>query len=871
MAGAAMTRMGATSVAALKNIAKAAGVAAVAFGAWGISVAAQRQSVELGLKSMLGSAEAASRAMKRLQAVALKPGVTFDSGAQLATSLIAVRIEADVAIDAIEQFGNALALAGRGEAELQRVGVALSQIVSKGKVSAEEINQLAEAVPQIRAVMTDVFGTADTEKLQKEFAAAGVSAEQFIGLIVKGFGALPRAADSFANSITNLKAAFRDVAAAFGAAFATDEGAQGLRDITAAVTGLVPVFAKLGQTVAAWLPGIADWIKRTFTVENIEAWGATIKRVFAMFGTAIGRAKSTFQLWRDQFTITMYALPDLARAGFAELRVVALQELDRLVDDALTRLQPLIDLLDRLQGVGGKRGGRAVPLANPTSVGGAVGKIAGGAAGGVKRTAGSVWDYLRGNVGDAAKAFNEADKAASGAAEAVDDAGRSSRGTADATRSAAGQTSQWAQALDRLNANLRDAEDNHRNRVAVLEAEQRQVQAATAGTKAHKDAIDAEAAAVKQATTARQDYLKLLEKQKAIMAGLIAASRAQAYAEAQAGMALDDRLTAAGRRTGTAQGRAAAGSAMAAARRRAGQLPPAGSPEAGAARLRQLFLDELGKALPNVKALQESIRVNEARADALEREADANPKIADQIKTMADRHREAARQEQLRLEGLTAGFDQYASAVETGMQRQMDLTAQWLDFTARRLDGLTQAFGKSTDAMLTEIIGLAGERGELRRSIAEMIAGGAASGAVAGSREALGQIEDRLAQLGVGMSDSGVMTLPAPFGGAVSRLHGEAAARDPRSISVQMQGGQQDPRHASYTDSLVGTALGNFGIGDEAILAQARLNQQGRIIADATSSAMMPFTRVVVQAIREGIGRATRSAQDQLGAVEGAV
>lgn len=146
-------------------------------------------SLRLGMVSLTGSVEAATDRMSELRTLAKDPGLGFAQVVETDIRLRSAGISASVSERAIREFGNALAVVGKGKEELDGVALALSQIAAKGKVSAEEINQIAERVPQIRTVMKDVFGTADTEALQK----MGISSEEFIDRVVKGLEKIPRA------------------------------------------------------------------------------------------------------------------------------------------------------------------------------------------------------------------------------------------------------------------------------------------------------------------------------------------------------------------------------------------------------------------------------------------------------------------------------------------------------------------------------------------------------------------------------------------------------------------------------------------------------------------------------------------------------
>lgn len=167
-----------------------------ALGVASIKAAGNLESLENALKSQLGSAEAAKKELELLRQEALKPGLGFEQAVKGSVSLQAVGFSADFARQTLSEFGNALALAGKGKAELDGVALALTQISAKGYVSAEEMNQIAERLPQIRALMKAAFGTTDVEALS-------VNASQFTEGIVKEMQKLPRATGGIKNSIEN--------------------------------------------------------------------------------------------------------------------------------------------------------------------------------------------------------------------------------------------------------------------------------------------------------------------------------------------------------------------------------------------------------------------------------------------------------------------------------------------------------------------------------------------------------------------------------------------------------------------------------------------------------------------------------------------
>jgi tape measure domain-containing protein len=159
----------------------------------GLAVAAVRSATQMdslkrGLTAVAGSAAEADHQLGRLREIAKLPGLGRVEAIEASIQLQAAGLSAELAERSLLAFGNALATVGKGKAELAGVTTALTQITAKGKVTAEEINQIAERVPQIRVAMQAAFGTANTEALQK----MGLTARQFIEGINAELLKLPR-------------------------------------------------------------------------------------------------------------------------------------------------------------------------------------------------------------------------------------------------------------------------------------------------------------------------------------------------------------------------------------------------------------------------------------------------------------------------------------------------------------------------------------------------------------------------------------------------------------------------------------------------------------------------------------------------------
>jgi len=168
---------------------------------------AEFDGIVRGLKTVEGSAAATSKRLKELREVAKVPGLGFEEAVRGDIRLRAVGLSADLSERSMRAFGNAIATVGGGKADLDGVLLALTQIQAKGKVSAEEINQINERVPQVRAAMAAAFGTADTEALGK----STLTATQFIEGVVAELAKLPQVTSGARNQLDNYSDAWKEL------------------------------------------------------------------------------------------------------------------------------------------------------------------------------------------------------------------------------------------------------------------------------------------------------------------------------------------------------------------------------------------------------------------------------------------------------------------------------------------------------------------------------------------------------------------------------------------------------------------------------------------------------------------------------------
>lgn len=211
-----------------------------ALGGVALKQAADFDALNRGLTAVTGSASKAAEQFKRLEQVAKLPGLGLKEAIQGSINLQAAGFSAQLAERSLRAFGNALATVGKGKAELDGVNLALSQIQSKGKLTAEELNQLAERLPQIRQALKSAFGTASSEDIQK----LGLTTEQIITKIIEQFEKLPPVTGGLRNDFENLRDRAEQSLAKMGKAFTPA--------VDAAITAIDPLIAKLGEVSEAF-------------------------------------------------------------------------------------------------------------------------------------------------------------------------------------------------------------------------------------------------------------------------------------------------------------------------------------------------------------------------------------------------------------------------------------------------------------------------------------------------------------------------------------------------------------------------------------------------------------------------------------------
>jgi tape measure domain-containing protein len=265
----------------------------------GVQAAMAYDSQVRGLAAYAKNAQELQAQLTRLNEIAKLPGLGLTEVRAGVLNLEAAGLSAQTSERALMAFGNALALVGKGKSELDGVILALGQIASKGAISAEEINQIAERVPQIRQVLVSAFGTASTEAIQK----MGLSADVAIGKIIAGLEQLPKATQSALTTFENLQDALEQAFLPIG---------RGILDIFSSAEGgsmrLIERVAEMGRQIGEVFSAIGksgviqDFLNRVIgafgpggnfqqaminVAANLLAFFAQLPRILQELGPAI--------------------------------------------------------------------------------------------------------------------------------------------------------------------------------------------------------------------------------------------------------------------------------------------------------------------------------------------------------------------------------------------------------------------------------------------------------------------------------------------------------------------------------------------------------------------------------------------------------
>lgn len=234
----------------------------VGIGAAALKSAGEFEQTVIAFNTMLGSGERASALLHELEEFAKGTPFEFTDLTEASKRLLAMGFEAEQIIPTLTAVGDAVAGVGGGAVGVDRVTLALGQMQAKGKVSAQEMNQLTEAaIPAwellAETLNTDVAGA--MALVQKRAVDSGPAIEGMIQGINERFGGMmAEQSKTILGQFSNLKDQLGFILRDFGAGLApaAQDTLDAIKPLTAELREMAKAFAGAEPETQKWITGV---------------------------------------------------------------------------------------------------------------------------------------------------------------------------------------------------------------------------------------------------------------------------------------------------------------------------------------------------------------------------------------------------------------------------------------------------------------------------------------------------------------------------------------------------------------------------------------------------------------------------------------
>ena len=176
----------------------------------GLEFDAQIERAQMGMTTLLGSSKEAKKVVQQVQDFAVKaPMLSVADSVSSAQMLIGAGLKAKEAVPTMKAFSDTLSAMGRRPEDLQRMTYAFMQMMSKGKITAEELRgQLGEIFPASKLLAKGMgISMAELQAKMKEGSVKGMKPIRILlREMEKRFGgATEKSAQTFSGMLNNMK------------------------------------------------------------------------------------------------------------------------------------------------------------------------------------------------------------------------------------------------------------------------------------------------------------------------------------------------------------------------------------------------------------------------------------------------------------------------------------------------------------------------------------------------------------------------------------------------------------------------------------------------------------------------------------------
>jgi tape measure domain-containing protein len=353
------------------------GAALAAAGIKSIKMAGDLEQTKIAFTTMLGSAQAADAFIKQLYDFAARTPFEIEGLTTAARQLLAFGFQAEQIIPMMESIGNAVSGLGGGAFEIERVTRALGQMQAKGKVSAEEMMQLAELGIPVWEILADKIGVSIPEAMDKA-SKGGISAAEGINALLEGMNErFPDMMQKQSESLLGIWSNFEDNVAQIFTRIGEDlietfdlkgklksavEALEHLRELIGE-EGLQGVFDQLSTSAKTVIAAIAGAITAAlipaFVALGTAIWAAMAPLLpFIALGAAIAAAA---YLIYEAWSSNMFGIQDKVKATAAYITAnfqtsvaLVMTAFNKLKEVVYRVLQSIMDAVSPVVGVLGK-------------------------------------------------------------------------------------------------------------------------------------------------------------------------------------------------------------------------------------------------------------------------------------------------------------------------------------------------------------------------------------------------------------------------------------------------------------------------------------------------------------------------------------
>lgn len=280
-----------------------------------------------GLDVVTGSTQRTATYMKQFLKDAAMPGLGYKEVVQHGNSWLILGDNIQVARKKMQEFGNALALEGKGKDVFATVNYQLIQMANKGKVMAEDLKPILNASAVIAKTISDRYKTTDSGDIQKALEKQGIGSKQFIDQLVTDLSKLDRVVGGAKNSWENFTDSLFIAAAAVGEFIDKGTGFQSIMDMVG--NALRKGAEYLNEMPLAWKQVISSMAMAALVAGPLLTVFGSLIKVFVGFSalgqvvTLLGKVQGLLMAFAATNPATVGIMAVAAAFGVLALAVAA--------------------------------------------------------------------------------------------------------------------------------------------------------------------------------------------------------------------------------------------------------------------------------------------------------------------------------------------------------------------------------------------------------------------------------------------------------------------------------------------------------------------------------------------------------------------